>query len=213
MSAPRAPERRAFFDAATALGLLNRNTEDSRYEFFLATTRMPFQDVDRLLENAAQRFGILEAKRIALALPSPGPWLVFLVRHCLPYYNRSYDVRDDQACEAAIQDLTAHRPEELNSDVRNRRDIAVQADAKRALQLLEKAGPYGLGAFLAKQILSFSNLPWEEYMPDTPAWARLRRNIRAKEHAPMHHLGRQFSMNGGCHALRGLKLVGNVGTL
>jgi hypothetical protein len=213
MRAPRAPERRAFFDAATALELLHRNTEDSRYDFFLATSRMPFLDIDRLLENAAQRFGIPEAKRIAMALSTPGAWLVFLVKHCLPYYNRGYDVTDDMTCEAAVQDLTAHQPEVLNPDVRNQRDNAVQADAKRALQLLEKAGPHGLGAFLAKQILSFSNLPWEEYMPDTPAWAQLRRNIRAKEHAPMHHLGRQFSKNGGCHALRGLKLVGNVGML
>lgn len=203
---PRAPERRAFFDAATALDLLRQNTEDSRYDFFMTTSRMPFLDIDRLLENAAQRFGIPEAKRIAMALPTPGAWLVFLVKHCLPYYNRNYDVRDDMTCEAAIQDLTAHGSEVLNPD-------AVRADARRALQLLEKAGPHGLGAFLAKQILSVSNLPWEEYLPDTPAWAQLRRSIRAKEHAPMHNLGRQFSKNGGCHALRGLKLVGNVGML
>lgn len=205
--------------ASRALQLLELLENGEQDEFYFETSQLSNEQMEQIFEATARHYGLRRAASLVGALQHyrvHSSWLTTVVKHCLVHFNPDLDAGEDNECEAMIQDIPDQPlPQLHNKEAQMRRDLSVQRDALEALRLIAEAGPSGLGSLLARRILSYAKLPWETYLPTTPEWEPVRRQLRSKEAAPFRTLMRQLSLRRGelTPARRSVSFTGERGYL
>lgn len=176
-------------------------------DFEAAILNLTREQLEGLVSHAIRHRGLRAARGVARAIfeyRNISIWLTTLVKHCLHAYNEDLDAAEDTMCGQVIDALQRERrPLPTHGVNADQIQEALERDAREALDLLARSEPTGLGALLARRILTYAGLSWAENLPNTPAWNELRRRTRN----PLSLLYEQNKLRKGNRALRSLFLT------